>query len=110
MTPRTAAREHRRIAIMPSLLIENIPAPLFERIQRRAEKQKRTPAEVAIEMMEEVVELSEPPLPGAPFLTAEISAPFDLPRPEGEIVDPSRIIYVKDYVPEPHDVDLPDAE
>ncbi len=61
---------------MPTLVIENVPAPLFERIQRLAEEQRRTPAEAAIEVLERV--LSDPPLPHAPVITAEISAPFDL--------------------------------
>ena len=37
---------------MPTLVIENVPAPLFERIQRLAEEQKRTMSEVAIELLE----------------------------------------------------------
>ena len=93
---------------MPTLVIENVPAPLFERIQRLAEEQKCTPADAAIEVLETV--LSEPPLPDAPFMTPEISAPFDLPRPEGTIVDPSEITDIVNYVPRPHDIDLPGAE
>jgi hypothetical protein len=94
---------------MPTLVIENVPAPLLERIQRVAEEQQRTPAEAAIQMLERVL-LSEAPLPHGPALTTEIAAPFDLPRPEGVLVDPKDIVYVKDYVPQPHDVDLPGME
>ena len=98
---------------MATLVIENVPAPLFERIQRIAEEQHCTPADAAIGMMEKGVRLltpthSEPPLPDEPFLTTEISAPFDLPRPKGTIVDPSRIFHVPPPLPDAHD--LPEQE
>ena len=95
---------------MPTLVIENVPAPLFDEIRRLAEKKKCTTSEAAIVALERVLKLSEPPLPDAPCMTSEIPAPFDLPRPEGTIVDPSRIIHLTDYVPRPHDVDLPGEE
>ena len=91
---------------MPTLLIENLPAPLLDRIVRLAEERKCTPAEAAIQHLEIV--LSEPPIRNVPFLTPEISAPFSLPRPKGEIVDPSQIIDVSPPLPTPHD--LPDEE
>ena len=93
---------------MPTLVIENLPAPLFERIQRLAEEQKCTPAEAALQHLEIV--LSEPPLRNVPFLTPEISAPFSLPRPKGEIVDPSQIIDIADCVPQAHDINLSSEE
>ena len=95
---------------MPTLLIENVPAPVFEELQRRAEKNNCTPAEAAIEMLAKEVRLvtpirCEPPLPDEPFMTTEISAPFDIPWPEGKIVIPVR---VPPPLPDAHD--LPDEE
>ncbi len=83
---------------MPTLVIENVPASLFESIQRIAEKEKCTTAEAAIVVLERV--LSEPPLPDEPFMTTEISAPFDFPQPEGKIIKP---IIVAPPLPTPED-------
>ncbi len=52
-------------------------------------------------LRENVVVYSQAPLPQEPFLTEEISAPFDILWPEGEIVVP---IETTNYVPESHDV------
>ena len=95
---------------MPSLVIENVPSPLFEQIQRLALARKRTPAETALEVLETAFQAVTPtptsaPPPGEPFLTDEVPAPFDIPRPEGDRVEPK---WISDYVPEPHDI--PDEE
>jgi hypothetical protein len=95
---------------MPSLIIENMPPPLFDQIQRLAAAQKRTLADTAVEVLETAFRTKsatrcEQPLPQAMFLTAEICAPFTLPRPKGESVVPIDIAH---YVPDPHD--LPDTE
>lgn len=93
---------------MPTLVLHDVPVFLYNQIQRLAQEQKRTPAAVAVEVLERV--LAEPPLPGPLFLTSEIPAPFTIPRPEGQLVQPSDIVRLADYVPQPHDVDLPSAE
>ena len=93
---------------MPTLVLHDVPAPLYDQIQRLAEEQKRTPGDVALQVLETV--LSEPPLPGPLFLTLEIPAPFTIPRPEGQLVQPKDIVHVADYVPQPHDIDIPGAE
>jgi hypothetical protein len=90
---------------MSTLVIENIPTPLFEEIQRRAEKEKCTAAEAAIELLQQGFRLttptrSEAPLPDEPFMTTEISAPFDFPQPEGKIIKP---INVTPPLPTPED-------
>ena len=95
---------------MPSLVIENVPPPLFEQIQRQALARKRTPAETALEVLETAFQAVTPtpssvPQPSEPFLTDEGPAPFDIPRPEGVRVEPK---WISDYVPGPHDI--PDAE
>ena len=95
---------------MPTLVIDNVPASLFDRIQRRAKTQQRTPADTVLEMLETAFRTTTPtfsdaPLPSEPFMTEEICAPFDIPWPEGESVVP---IEISNYIPEPHDI--PDAE
>lgn len=95
---------------MPSLVIENVPLPLFDQIQRLAAAQKRTPADTVLEVLETAFRAtsatrSEAPLPQAPFLTEEVCAPFTLPRPEGK---PTRAVRVPEPLPSPHD--LPDEE
>jgi hypothetical protein len=95
--------------VMPTLVIENIPAPLFDRIRQLAATQQRTPADTVLAVLETALRtqpaMSEPPLPDEPFLTQEIPAPFDIPWPQGERVG---AIEITDYVPKPHD--LPDED
>jgi hypothetical protein len=91
---------------MPTLVIENVPPPLFHQIQRLALARKRTPSDTVLEVLETAFRtvtptLSEPPAPSEIFLATEISAPFDIPRPEGVRVIPQ---WIPDYVPEPHDI------
>ena len=95
---------------MPTLVIDNIPPSLFDRIQQRAKTEQRTPADTVLEMLETAFRNTTPtfsaaPLPQEPFLTAEVCAPCSIPWPEGEPVVP---IHVAKYVPEPHDI--PDTE
>ena len=91
---------------MPTLVINNVPESLLDRIQRLAEAQQRTPADTALEMLQSAFgtttpTFTEPPLPDEPFLTEEICAPFDIPWPKGELVVP---VEVAEYLPEPHDI------
>ncbi len=95
---------------MPSLVIENVPLPLFDQIQRLAAARQRTPADPALELLETAFRTvtptrTEAPLPQEPFLTEEVCAPFTLPRPEGK---PTRAVWVPQPLPSPHD--LPDEE
>ncbi len=91
---------------MPSLVIDNVPASLFDRIQRLARAQQRTPADTALELLESAFRTTTPtfaesPLPQEPFLTEEVCAPFDIPWPKGELVVP---IDIGEILPEPHDI------
>jgi hypothetical protein len=91
---------------MPTLVIDNVPVSLFDRIQRLAQVRQRTPADTALEMLESAFrtmtpKLAEAPLPQEPFLTEEICAPFDIPWPKGEFVVP---IEIAEHLPEPHDI------
>lgn len=95
---------------MPMLVIDDVPAPLYDRIQRLALAWERTPAATVLKLLETAIpaaapNLSERSLPQEPFLTDEICAPFTLPRPKGERVVP---IEIADSIPSPHD--LPDTE
>jgi len=90
---------------MPSLNIDNVPLPLFDQIQRLALARKRTPAEMALEVLESAFRITTPANfsarpPGEPFRADEIIAPFDIPQPPGERVQPQ---WISDYVPKPHD-------
>ena len=95
---------------MPTLIIDNVPVSLFDRIQHLAKKRQRTPADTALEALEAAFRLttptcSEAPLPSEPFMTEEICAPFSIPRPEGK---PARTERVAPPLPTPHDI--PDEE
>jgi hypothetical protein len=90
---------------MPSLVIENMPSPLFDQIQLLAVAQKRTPADTALEVLETAFRTKsatrcEQPLPQEPFLTEEICAPCSIPWPEGKQV---RAVRVPAPLPTPHD-------
>lgn len=95
---------------MPTLVIDNVPAALYDRIQHLAKTRHRTPADTVLEVLETAFRTTTPtfvevPLPNEPFLTEEICAPFTLPRPEGK---PTRAVRVPAPLPTPHD--LPNEE
>ena len=86
---------------MPTLVIDNVPASLFDRIQRRAKTQQQTPADTVLEVLETAFRSTTPtycdaPLPSAPYMTEEICAPFSIPRPEGK---PARTVRVPAPLP-----------
>ena len=91
---------------MPTLVIDNVPASLFDRIQRRAKTQQQTPADTVLEVLETAFRsttptFSEAPLPSEPYMTEEICAPFSIPRPEGK---PAHAVWVPAPLPTPHDI------
>lgn len=91
---------------MPTLVLNDVPSRLYDRIQRLAADRKRSPADTVVEVLEtalsdNTVFLETAPVQNAIYLTEEICAPFDIPWPEGEIVVP---IEITNYVPESHDV------
>jgi hypothetical protein len=95
---------------MPTLVLNDVPVPLYEQIQRMARKRQRTAADTVLEVLETVFRTTTPafveaPLPQEPFLTEEICAPFSIPRPEGK---PARAVRVAPPLPSAHD--LPDEE
>jgi hypothetical protein len=91
---------------MPTLVIDNIPVSLYDRIQRLAKAQQRTPAATALEALESAFRTTTPtfaqaPMPQEPFLTEEICAPCSIPWPEGK---PARAVRVDAPLPTPHDL------
>ncbi len=95
---------------MPTLVIDNVPVALFDRIQRLAKTQQRTLADTALEMLATAfrtttASFAEAPLPQEPFLAEEIGAPFSMPWPEGKAV---RAVRVEAPLPTPHDVPVED--
>lgn len=91
---------------MPTLILDDVPVALYERIQRLAQARQRTPAATVVEVLETAFRTTIPteadaPLPQEPFLTEEISAPCTLPRPAGK---PTRAVRVPTPLPTPHDV------
>jgi len=91
---------------MPTLVIDNVPLALFDRIQRLAKAKQRTAADTALEALESAFRSTTPtvveaPLPQEPFLTDEICVPCSIPWPEGK---PARAVRVDAPLPNPHDV------
>jgi hypothetical protein len=91
---------------MPTLVIDDVPVRLYERIERLAKARQRTPADTVLEVLETAFRETMPihaeaPLPQEPFLTEEICAPCSIPRPEGK---PARTVRVPAPLPTPHDL------
>ncbi|MGO9468018.1 MAG: hypothetical protein ACLQIB_39455 [Isosphaeraceae bacterium] len=95
---------------MPTLVIDNVPVLLFDRIQRLAKAQQRTPADTALEVLESAFRTTTPtfaeaPSAQEPFLAEEICAPCGTPWPEGK---PARAERVEPPLPTPHDLPAQD--
>ena len=91
---------------MPTLVIDNVPIALFDRIQRLAKAKQRTAADTALEALESAFRTATPtfaeaPLPQEPFLTEEICAPCSVPWPKGT---PAHAVRVAPPLPTAHDV------
>ncbi len=94
---------------MPTLIIDNVPESLYDRIQHLAKIRQGTPADTVLDVLERAFRtttatLVEAPLPQQPLLSEEICAPC-IPRPKGT---PVRAVHVPPPVPTAHD--LPDQE
>lgn len=87
---------------MPTLVIDNVPATLFDRLQLLAKSRSQTPADAALEVLETAFRSTPVArLPQEPFLTEEISAPCSIPRPDGK---PARTVRVPTPLPRAHDL------
>ena len=97
---------------MPTFVIDNVPVSLFDRIQRLAKAQQRTPADTALEVLESAFRTTTPKFAAAsllrePLLTEEICTPCGIPWPEGK---PVRAVRVEAPLPTPHDLPGQDQE
>ena len=95
---------------MPTLVLTDVPGPLFEQIHRLALARKRSAADAAVELLQSAFRATPPtfaetPLPNEPYLNDEICAPCSIPRPEGKS---ARAVKVATPLPTAHD--LPAAE
>ena len=95
---------------MPTLVLTDVPGPLYDQIHRLAQDRHRSPADTAVEVLETALRTrtpakSEAPLPQAPYLTEEICAPCTIPWPKGEVVE---AVEVPAPLPTAHD--FPDED
>ena len=67
---------------MPTLIVENVPPDVYERLQQRAAAQQRTLPEETLYMLQQVLREENRRIPRLPeFIPSEeVSAPYDLPR------------------------------
>lgn len=67
---------------MPTLIVENVPAEIYERLQKRAAGRQRSLPEETLHLLQQALREDDRPAPRQPeFLgNEEISAPCDLPR------------------------------
>jgi hypothetical protein len=91
---------------VPTLVIDNVPVSLFDRIQCLAKAQQRTAGDTALAALENAFRTTAPTfaaslLPQEPFLTEDICAPCSIPWPEGT---PARAVHVDAPLPTAHDV------
>jgi hypothetical protein len=90
---------------MPTLVLTDVPGPLFEQIHRLALVRKRSAADAAVELLQSAFRSPSPayaeaPLPNEPYLSEEICAPCSIPRPEGKS---ARTAKVATPLPTAHD-------
>jgi hypothetical protein len=67
---------------MPTVIVENVPADIYERLQKRAEAERRSLPEETLHLLKEALRLHSNPTPRLPDFVPgeEVSAPCDLPR------------------------------
>src|SRR5438874_3805943 len=67
---------------MPTLIVENVPPDVYERLPRRAAAQRRTLVEETLSLLQQVLGAEERPTLRLPdsIPTEEVAAPYDLPR------------------------------
>lgn len=67
---------------MPTVIVENIPTEVYERLRQRAEAEQRSVPEETLHLLDQALRQEVTPPPRVPDIipSEEISAPFDLPR------------------------------
>jgi len=68
--------------MMPTLIVENVPADVYERLQKRAAAERRSLPEETLHLLTQLLREDIHPAPRLLDLTPveEVSAPCDLPR------------------------------
>jgi plasmid stability protein len=67
---------------MPTLIVENVPLEVYERLQQRAAVEQRTLPKETLHLLQQALREGVSPTPRLPDIIAgeEVSAPCDLPR------------------------------
>ena len=67
---------------MPTVIVENVPPEVYERLQQRAAADRRSLPEVILHLVREALRVEVAPAPRLPdFIPGEeVPAPCDLPR------------------------------
>jgi hypothetical protein len=67
---------------MPTLIVENVPAEIYERLQKRAAGRQRSLPEEMLQLLQQALWEDDGPTPRRPdFIDSEeVPAPCDLPR------------------------------
>jgi plasmid stability protein len=77
---------------MPTVIVENVPPEVYERLQQRAAADRRSLPEEMLHLITEALGVEAAPAPRLPdFIPGEdISAPCDLPRSSQPVVVSTR--------------------
>jgi len=69
-------------AIMPTLVVENVPADIYESLKQRATAERRSLPEETLHLLTQMLRVDIHPAARLPDLIVpeEVSAPWDLPR------------------------------
>jgi plasmid stability protein len=67
---------------MPTVIVENMPSEIYERLQERAAAERRSLPEEMLHLVREALRVEVAPTPRLPDFVPgeEVSAPCDLPR------------------------------
>jgi hypothetical protein len=67
---------------MPTLIVENVPAEVYEQLLQRAAAEQRSLPEHTLRLLEQCLRDDRRPAPRVPEFTSaeETPAPYDLPR------------------------------
>ena len=73
---------------MPTLVVENVPVEIYERLQKRAAGQQRSLPEETLHLLQQALrEIDSPPPRRPEFLGGEeVAAPCDLPRSSSPVI------------------------
>jgi plasmid stability protein len=67
---------------MPTVILDNVPPEVYQRLQRRAAARQRTVPEELLEVLRNALQQEADAFPPPEVIPSqEISAPFDLPMP-----------------------------